>query len=270
MPPVDQSLDQPSAPIAAQRLFEARNAGTLLDSRYELATLTMPQAYEVQRRLTMLRLAGKRRIVGYKLGYTSAVMRSQMNVNTPNFGPLIDSMMLPCGATVNHLLQPRVEPEIGLVLGTNLTGSDLSHKPLPRLAEAVTEVRACLEVVDSIWEGYRFTAAQNTADGSSAAGVVVGPLLTVDPLHCDRISVDLTIGHRRVATSTAAAAAGHPLMALAWLVDELEHHGRGVRSGDLILTGGLTAAVPLQPGSTIQATFGGGRHRASISRALAR
>src|SRR4029079_11591450 len=74
-----------------------------------------------QDQMTALRLADGERPAGWKLGYTAAVMRAQMGIEAPNFGPLTDAMLLgspavlPAGA-----LQPRVEPEIGLRLGRAL------------------------------------------------------------------------------------------------------------------------------------------------------
>jgi len=103
-------------------------------------------------------------------------MRQQMGVTAPNYGPLLDDMLLRDGAVVAGFLHPRVEPEIAVVLARDLSGAGLS---LDEVARAVGEVRACLEVVDSIWLDYRFTAAQNTADGSSAAGVVLGQVLAL-------------------------------------------------------------------------------------------
>ena len=75
----------------------------------------MAEAYAVQSEVTAMRLARGERVAGWKLGYTSAAMRTQMGVGEPNFGPLTDAMLLPSGATLPAgALQPRVEPEVGL------------------------------------------------------------------------------------------------------------------------------------------------------------
>ncbi|WP_300014786.1 fumarylacetoacetate hydrolase family protein [Pseudonocardia sp.] len=236
-------------------LHRARSARTLLDAGREATGLGLDEAYAVQDRLTALRLGEGRRRIGWKLGYTSAVMREQMGVSAPNFGPLLDDMALRDGAEAVGHLHPRVEPEIGIVLARDLSGAGLG---LGDVAAAVAEVRACLEVVDSIWVDYRFTAAQNTADGSSAAGVVIGPALDVAPLHCDRIAVQLTEDGAELATATSAAAGGHPLHGVAWLAGELAARGGGLRAGELIITGGLTAAVPLRAGHALAGRFAGG------------
>ncbi|HVV22654.1 MAG TPA: fumarylacetoacetate hydrolase family protein [Pseudonocardiaceae bacterium] len=241
-------------PLAAA-LHQARREHRLLDADHGWPALSLEQAYAVQARLTELRLTEGRCAVGYKLGYTSAVMRRQMGIPAPNHGPLLDDMVLHDGAVARGFLHPRVEPEIGIVLGRDLSGPALL---LTDVADAVAEVRACLEIVDSIWHRYRFTAEQNTADGSSAAGVVLGPVLDVDPLRCHRVTVALTDDGTPLATATSAAAAGHPLHGVAWLAARLAERGHTLRRGELIMTGGLTAAMPLRPGATVAAAFGRG------------
>lgn len=260
---------EPTADALAALLHRARSTRTLLDAAREATELSLDEAYAVQDRLTALRLAEGRRRVGWKLGYTSAVMREQMGVDAPNHGPLLDDMVLDGsvldgtaldgtalhGADAAGHLHPRVEPEIGIVLARDLAGTDLG---IADVAAAVAEVRACLEVVDSIWLDYRFSAAQNTADGSSAAGAVVGPVLDVDPARCHEIPVELIDDGAVLATATSAAAGGHPLLGVAWLAGELAARGRGLRAGELVITGGLTAAVPLRAGHALSARFGAG------------
>jgi 2-keto-4-pentenoate hydratase len=199
--------------------------------------------------------SGARRI-GWKLGYTSAAMREQMKVDKPNFGPLLDTMIVAPGSPVPAtLVQPRVEPEVAVRLGADLRPDALL---------------ASLEVVDSVWKDYRFRLEDNTADGSSAAGVVLGPLLPdlagqADPAALPDLPVELIRNGEPVATATAAAAMGNPLAALDWLAQELPRHGRSLSPGDVVITGGLTAAVPLEPGDLVEARFGDERHGGGVT-----
>jgi 2-keto-4-pentenoate hydratase len=190
--------------------------------------------------------------MGYKLGYTSAAMRRQMGVGSPNYAPLFDDMVFGSGDTVDGYMQPRLEPEIAVVLGSDLSGPGLL---MHEVAAAIVETRCCLEIVDSVWRDYRFSVEQNIADGSSAAGLVLGPELGIDPLDCHRVTVSLSVDGTEVGTATGAAAGGHPLHGVAWLCDRLAERGDGLRAGQVVITGGLTAAVPLTPRSCVEAVY---------------
>jgi 2-keto-4-pentenoate hydratase len=165
---------------AARVLRQARQQGRTLDVLLsgELG-LSLKDAYRIQDQATASRLAAGERRAGWKLGYTSAVMRAQMGIDAPNFGPLTDVMLLDSPAVLpGGALQPRVEPEIGLRLGRRLTAPCSVYQAL----DACDAALACLEIVDSVWSGYRFALEDNTADGSSAAWVAMGPPLPLDDL----------------------------------------------------------------------------------------
>ncbi|MFC7657182.1 hypothetical protein ACFQV8_13090 [Pseudonocardia benzenivorans] len=89
----------PDTARLAHVLHRARAGHALLDATVETAALSLEDAYAVQDRLTALRLDEGRCHVGWKLGYTSAVMRRQMGVSVPNHGPLLDDMVRHDGAT---------------------------------------------------------------------------------------------------------------------------------------------------------------------------
>jgi len=206
----------------------------LLDAAAQ-PSLDLAGAYAVQEALTALRTSRGTRRIGFKLGYTSQVMREQMHIDEPNHGPLLSSMRITDGRVPDVLIHPRVEPEIALVLGGDL-------RPV--------EACAALEVVDSIWRDYRFSLELNTADGSSAAGVVLGPPLALDAL--DTVSVRLRRNGIVVGEGTGAAAMGHPLRALEWLGQRV-----AFEPGEVVITGGLTAAVPIAAGDVVVADFDG-------------
>jgi 2-keto-4-pentenoate hydratase len=239
---------------AARALRQARQAGRTLDTLLsDSLSFSLDDAYRVQDQVTALRLAAGERRAGWKLGYTSAVMRAQMGIDAPNFGPLTDAMMLDSPAVLpGGELQPRVEPEIGLRLGRRLKAPCSVDQAL----EACDAALACLEIVDSVWAGYRFTLEDNTADGSSAAWVAVGPSLPLENLAS--LPVALSVDGAEVERATGAAAGGHPAAGLAWLAGQLAAHGQALEPGDLVITGGLTSAQALRAGGRISAAFGAG------------
>jgi len=199
----------------------------------------------VQRELTALRLARGDRVIGWKLGYTSLAMREQMGIAEPNHGPLLASMLV--RDIPASFVQPRVEPEIALVLDRDPgPGADVD-----RVLAACSHAVAALEVVDSVWRDYVFDLEHNTADGSSAAAVVLGEELPLDSL--EDVAVTLSVDGVVVGTGRGADAAGHPAAGVAWLADRLAEQGLSLRHGDVVITGGLTAAHAVGPGGIAEA-----------------
>jgi 2-keto-4-pentenoate hydratase len=243
----------------AAELADARRAGGRHAPITSTLDLTLADAYAIQRAGTAIRLARGERIVGWKLGYTSLAMRAQMGVDEPNFGPLTDAMLVRSGDPVGaSLMQPRVEPEIGLRFAQPLAGA----VTITEVLAAVESAFAVLEVVDSVYPGYRFRLEDNTADGSSAAQVVVGPALSSHE-NLDDVRVTMSRNGAEVGSATGAAASGHPAAGVVWLVGQLALTGRRIEAGDLVITGGLTHAVPLEPGDHVEASFDGATHVAT-------
>jgi 2-keto-4-pentenoate hydratase len=248
-------MDDAAVDALARVIWEAREQGRTLDAaavrHHHGGPDDLATAYRVQAEVVGRRLARGERPIGWKLGYTSLAMREQMGIEEPNCGPLTDAMVLPSPAVVPpDVTQPRVEPEIAVWLGRDVAaGTDLAG-----VLDAVDAANACLEVVDSVWGGYRFRLEDNTADGSSAAFVVLGERLD-GPL--DEVEVTMTRNGVHAGTATGASASGHPLAGVVWLAAELAGRGNRLRAGDLVITGGLLAAVPLDPGDTVTAAFTG-------------
>jgi 2-keto-4-pentenoate hydratase len=244
----------------AERIVQARARRRSLRPLTDSIPLTMEQAYRIQAAVTGHRVASGQRVVGWKLGYTSQAMREQMGVKEMNFGPLTDVMALPDRAKVPaDVVQPLVEPEVAFVMAHEL------HAPcdVGQVLRATAEVRACLEVVDPIWTDRRFRIEDNTADGSSAAFYVLGE--PINPDNLPDVQVTLQHDNATAATATGAAAAGHPANAVTWLATQLAQRGDSLHAGDVVLTGGLTRAIPLEPGHRITAAFFDGRATVDVS-----
>jgi len=216
--------------------------------------LSEADAYAIQAEL--LRLHGGTR-AGYKLGFTSAAMREQMGVDHPNSGVLLADMRLPePRLAAGALIQPRVEPEIAILLGRDLQGAQVTPE---QVAAATSAVLPAIEIVDSRYRDYRFKSVDNIADNSSAARYLLGaPRALSDVGDLRLVGVLLSIDGVAVDQGLGAAALGSPLAAVAWLARHLATWGEGLRAGEIVLTGGLTRAYALAPGQTACAEFGAG------------
>jgi 2-oxo-3-hexenedioate decarboxylase len=224
------------------------------DARPELDAET---AYAAQWRLVQERLAGGERLIGAKLGLTSRAKQEAMGVDVPLYGWLTSGMVLEPGTPLptERFIHPRVEPEIAFQLERELAGP----ATVVDVLDATATVFAALEVIDSRYDGFRFKLPDVVADNASAAAVLLGPVAVAPERLGDLrlLGCVLRRGGEVVHTAAGAAVMGHPAAAVAWLANRLTEVGRTLPAGSLVLSGGLTDAVPVAPGETITAEFDG-------------
>ena len=217
--------------------------------------LTQADAYAVQDAWLRRKLDEGGRLVGRKVGLTSRAMQQQLGVDEPDFGFLLEAMLVPSGAMLvrSELLQPRVEPEIAFWLASALRGPGVTAADV---LAATRGVSAALEIVDSRIADWRIKLADTIADnGSSARAVVsdqVTPLAGVD-LAAE--TVQLLRNDEVVGRGTGVDVLGHPAEAVAWLANRLADFGAGLEPGFVVLPGAMCASVFAQAGETFRAEF---------------
>lgn len=236
-----------SEPLAKE-LHEARLARSEVETiTSRVPDLDVEMAYAIQERGIEMRLADGETIVGGKLGFTSLAMQRAMGVDSPNYGWLTNSMLIHDRIVqLDRLIHPKVEPEIGFLLGADLP-RDCSAEDVLATSAAVFP---CLEVVDSRFRDFKFKPLDNIADNSSAGRLVVGDA-AVSPEDIDlaHLGVVLRVDGQVAHTAAGAAALDDPAEAVAWMARETR--GRGLRAGDLVISGGLTAPVDLAAGTVV-------------------
>ncbi len=238
-----------TAEIAA-RLAKARACRTPIEPfSAEWADFDLAAAYRVQRRLRVE--AGP--LAGWKLGVTSRAKQAQVGVREPVRGFLAAATALDLAEPlrVSEHIQPRAEPEIVFIMGAALAGPTVSSADV---LAATAAVAVGIEILDSRYRDYRFTMADVVADNTSAARFVIGPPVPAPGSDLRLTGVVLEHNGEVIATAAGAAALGHPASAVAWLVRSLAAENLGLRAGDVVLSGGLTAAVPVSAGDVVTAT----------------
>jgi 2-oxo-3-hexenedioate decarboxylase len=217
--------------------------------------MTIETAYRVQTLHVADRLSRGESLIGTKLGLTSAVKRHALGIHEPVYGRLTTGMAVPFGEPIplEELIHPRAEPELAFLIGRSID----PPVTLPAITAAVAAVFPAIEVVDSRFSD-RFAQADSIADNAGAARVLFGSrarrpsdLEDLHVLGCVFTSDD------QVHTATGGAAMGHPVNALLWLANTLAQHGERLEAGTIVLSGGLTASVPLRRGGVVSAEFDG-------------
>lgn len=213
--------------------------------------LDVPTAYAVQRHNFERRLAGGDVSVGYKLGLTSRAKQVAMGVADPLWGRLAAGLLHAEEEPfdVGSLIHPRVESEIAFLLGRDVDGPTATTASVLAATEGIFPA---LEILDSRYADFRFTLEDVVADNASAGGVVCGGrLLPPSAFDVQLEGMVLRRDGEVVETAAGAAVSGHPAAAIAWLARE----AGGLPAGAIVLSGGLTAAVPLAPGTVVSAEY---------------
>jgi 2-oxo-3-hexenedioate decarboxylase len=217
--------------------------------------LDLAASYEAQDALVARRTARGERIVGVKLGLTSEAKQRRMGIDAPLTAWLTDAMVLAAGdaVTVSSLIHPRIEPEIAFVMGESLRGPGVTRD---QALAAVRSVHAGFEVIDSRFREFSFALPDVVADNASASVFMVSAD-SVAPEALDLVAerCDLGVDGEVVDTATGEAVQGHPAEALALAANDLAARGHAIAAGSIVLTGGMTDAVRLKPGSEYTAAF---------------
>ena len=200
-------------------------------------------------------VVGDRRVVGIKLGMTSKVKRDALGIREPVYGRITEDMLVPPGQpiTVAELIHPRAEPELALVVGRPIPpGADVAA-----VLAAIDAVYPAIEVADSRYSE-PFRLVDSVADNAGAARVVLGDQPRKPGDLVDLHVLGCVFSHPDgFETAAGGAAMGHPAAALAWLAGALAARDDRIEPGTVVLTGGLTAAVPLRAGDRLTAEFDG-------------
>ena len=245
-------------PLSPVPILKAYDRALMLD-RTQLAVLEdFEQAQRIGREVQALRVARGEKHLGYKIGFTNRSIWSLYGVSRPIWAPVFDTtvMQLP-GHTaqlgLNRFVLPRIEPEI--VFGMASTPQDSS---VEAISDAIAWVAHGFEVVQSHFPDWNFSAAEAHACQGLHGGLLVGPRVSPSQFEgslaetlsaAKLVLAKQTEGEFKVmAHGLGANVLDGPVQALAFLVQGLAEQGESLRAGQVITTGTLTDALPLEPG----------------------
>jgi 2-keto-4-pentenoate hydratase len=230
---------------SAAALLKAAHASrqAIAPLRERLALTSPEAAYAVQEVNTQAWLAEGRRLVGRKIGLTSLAVQAQLGVDQPDFGMLFADMAVGDGEAValDRLIQPKVEAEVALVIGRDLTHERHTYADIIGATEYALPA---IEIVDSRIEKWNIRFVDTVADNASSGLFVLGgrpvKLSEVDLTAC---TMEMKRGEEVVSRGNGRACLGSPLNAAIWLADVMVRCGRPLQAGDIVLTGALGPMV---------------------------
>jgi len=227
--------------------------------------LTLAQAYQVTPLLRAAFEARGEKITGRKIGFTNREMWKLFGVQSPIWGYATNRTTHDLASTklvpVKNFTEPRIEPEI--MFG-------LKAPPSPGMAEAalldcIEWVALGYEIVQSIFPGWKFTAADTVAANGVHGALAIGPRHAIAPRKSEwqgelaAFAVELYRNGKLSQRGGGALVLDSPLLALRHLIELLasDSHNPPLRGGEVISTGTLTIAMPVNAGETWTAKVAG-------------
>jgi 2-keto-4-pentenoate hydratase len=256
-------LDSTQRATAAELLWAAERDLAPVDPLTEtFPGIDVVDAYEIQLINIRRKITAGARVRGHKVGLSSPVMQQMMGVDEPDYGHLLDAMVLAEDAPIPAAgyCYPRIEVEIGYVLGSALPGAGCTEADVLAATEYIVP---SLELIDSRIRDWRIKLADTIADNASSAGVILGQArrapaeLAARGVDLANIEAVLWSGDEEIARGNTSAVLGNPTACVAWLARKVAGFGVKLEAGHLILPGSCTRAIDARPGTAFRAEFAG-------------
>ena len=235
-------------------LGTGRQVAPFSDRRPEFG---LDDAYRVAALVRAQRGARGERPVGRKIGFTNRTIWAEYNVHAPIWGYVYDRTVhdLPGGGadvSLGGLAEPRIEPEIVFGLASAPAPDN------PALLGCIDWVAHGFEIVQSIFPGWRFLAADTIAAYGLHGALWIGPRHAIAGRADDwgpelsGFEIDLFRNGVLADHGRAANVLDGPVFALRHLVELLvaDPINPPLAAGDIITTGTLTRAFPVAAGET--------------------
>ncbi len=221
--------------------------------------ISIEDAYAISSHILSRRLADGERLIGKKIGVTSAAVQNMLGVNQPDFGYLTDRMVVEEGGVLNIsklMIQPRAEGEIAFVLKKDLQGPGITATDV---LQATDFIVPCFEIVDSRIRDWKIGIEDTVADNASCGYLTLGQM-AVDPRSIDLSTCGMVVelNGQVISTGAGAAALGSsPVSCVVWLANTLGRLGTSLKAGEVILSGSLVPLQPIKPGDCMAVSIGG-------------
>lgn len=214
---------------------------------------TIQDAYAVQLEIIRQKVAQGQTVVGKKIGLTSIAMQNLLGVDEPDYGHLLDGMVVENGSELSfeRVMQPKVEAEVAFVLKKDLKGPNVTALDV---IQATDYVLPSLEIVDSRVKDWKIKLQDTIADNASSSHYVLGGKpVRVDQVDLAQVGMVFSKNGEIVNTGVGAAALGNPVNCVAWLANKLSEFDISLKAEEVILSGALSAAVDAKPGDVFTA-----------------
>lgn len=255
-------MDAATMELAADWIAEARIGGRSVgELPRELRPATADEGYAIQRLVRgRLEARGLGRLIGWKVGATTAPMQKLLNLTGPAAGAVLASAEKHSPAALRFADYRRIgiECEVCVRLKSPLPAGP-GKVDRAAAAAAVGAVLPAMEIVDNRYGDFAATGAPTIiADDVFQAAIVLGEEAK------DWRKLDLAACKGTTSANgevklegKGADVLGHPFESLAWLANLLAAQGGRIEAGQLVMTGSLPLPYWANQGETVEITITG-------------
>lgn len=222
--------------------------------------ITIEDAYAISNGLLQKRITvNHEKVIGKKIGATSAVVQNMLGVNQPDFGYLTDAMVIDESEVLSlstKMIQPKAEGEIAFVLKHDLIGPGVTASDVIRATDFIAP---CFEIVDSRIKDWNIKIQDTVADNASCGYFVLGQdVVSPRSLDLSTCGMVVELNGQIISTGAGAAALGSsPVSCVVWLANTLGKFGVSLKAGEVILSGSLVPLQDVKPGDYMSVNIGG-------------
>ncbi len=228
------------AEIARRQLadYDAHRPGRIFENA--AFTLTVAEAFEVQRQVAALRAARGEVVAGYKIGCISAAVQRQLGLEQPAFGRLFATELHRSGAALDAAAFDglAIEGEFAVRIAGDLS---------------IASVFPVIELHNNVFRGAVRTPQELIANNALHAGVVL-PSLEIpcpDPAEPVHWTISVFCNGELLGAAKGGAIPGGPFASLAKVAEHLASVGDALEPGQIVLTGSPLPLYPVRSGDHI-------------------
>lgn len=246
---------------AAEMLMQVRMSGDLIDGLPDdLRPGSPEEAYAIQDAYVPF-VHGKAggSMLGYKAGATNPAAMERMALEEPFRAVLLSAFAHPSGASVpaEACFMRVLEVEFAFRMADDLPPAAFPYDQ-DAVRAAVGTLIPAIEVVDSRYADWTQVGGLQVIADNGSAGLWVYGQEREDwhGLDLGDLSASLKVDGELVQEGHSSAVLDSPLNSLTWLANSLCLAGKGLKAGDVVTTGTVTAPHVVGTGHTCTADFG--------------
>lgn len=221
--------------------YNSHQPGTIFA---EGVMLNIAEGYHLQSAVAELRQQRGDRIIGYKVGCTSPIIRAQLGIDHCVSGRLYDSELHKSGAVLSRkeYANLAIEGELAIELSREPTPEDFYEMKIPA---CVVRLFPVVELHNLVMRGVQPSAGELIAHNALHAGIVRATGICPEEASGEP-SLAIFVNAQLLEECRGPSLIQTIHTSLKWLMEMMRTGGDRLSTGQIILTGSIPSLIPIE------------------------